>query len=1494
MSNSLKMLKRLDSFDKRNPPKFIENQNLQNILNAKLQDEAKQLAIKQKYNVYRLLILIDVSIFGKDGTDYINYINDTSPASTYDIVKFSGDNTLPQVFKYNYNLGYRCFLTCSTGSFGLANYCVPFFQNNQDTILFSTNSTKFFDEGFLPYNIIRLSVNDKDTTKYIVSKILYNYNTLISQNSSLEQLYQPISSNNIQNNSNTYDLSPVFSKVVYIYTEKDEFGNYDTYALGYKEQLTEAINSENNLITLESFMITDDNFVLPQRLKDLLSENPVSNKGFKNSLKTMFIINTVSPKKILTLFNELYMYDNYFIFGDSFSTKHFTSKYSFNYAIIPIGNFSYEGYKICGLISKTRGYYFSPFLYSISDITLKFIPQYKKMVSLNQNMKTIINTLKKIEFIVHNNYWYERKIFTYYVGKNPNNPTDITNAFYNYYIFFEYKFNPLTIGTFETQSDIEIIIDNDSNEPNSISLFEFGWNSRNSVVQDLLKDIPISFNFYNNSMIKDWLLKLEESIGGSRNNSYVNGYKNHTPLYFELWRSHDAHFSIMTVDIDYNIVMEYFVQKNYNINQTIKINRNCYKDAGINNDVPIDNLLYDETEDITIDFDTGEINGQNLTNYTIMMYFKGNRYKKSFNGLSTDYLAPLIINVNIIPTFIYTKYKIDDFVYCLNNDILGRVISVNNNYQDITIQPYLTITEDTSFSHSVIKNFDAQPILSNQINTKLYSNLDNSKLVDYTNWSVFRKNMFIRSIFMNTIINDDSIEINSITFNNFVENLIATIYQPIKETVSFTFSTYNNWLIWKNKMNDSKNNNNLQSRLFWEMCRSNSLEIVEKTIELNIIMNNNESKIYKINEYVDIERKIYSDFNTYDSSETILLPIIFSTTDIKPVDIIDKPIIYLQYFIGNEYKTNFNGITESYYSPVLININIVPIIIYTEYKINDYVILKDSDGNITSQIGRVLSIYNNNTIIEVEYYNTVLNETDTIYVKSSRTVLNVGQNNIILFNNNQTIINLDIIGNIKSGNNIDSLKIKSIIIQDSLFNSNSIHFDYFNTLYNDIIIENEVNDFFLTFSNLSSFNNFKNSINNEVFKLTRHTPVFFELWMQQSNLIKPINVNINYELIMNDLVPNIYTINETINLNREIIDINNNTIGTENFSINIIFNTENIMPSDILNSNLIYVNYFNGNKYLKFNKITNFYSPIIVSINILPISISDTFKINDFVICDKQICKIIDINNNFKNIQLKYYSITKIDKNNNNIYIIQTLLNKIVSSNIILPYKKYYEMNIIDKSEWGAFDTYNFIKINDMINTDIILKDSISFGNTTLQNFNSNKEVFDGIKHNFNITMLNETIFINFKKFVNSSITFDNFNHTPLFFEIYRSHSTLINPLLLEIDYNLKMSQSSAIYQIVKQISFIRNVYDNIGIYISNVNLVSTENDNIIIDITTPLITSNDILNNPIIFVKYFKGHKYINSFTNINEYYYSPIVVKIKIIPYLENTKVELLDINV
>jgi hypothetical protein len=1495
----IKLTTRVNAFEKRNPSEFLRQLFIKEQLKAKKEKEERELLLKQKINKSRLVILYDTKLDDKDGLEYMKFITDET--TNYSVIFYNGSEKIISAIEEQYNLGFRLFLSPTIDSNTLYYYCISLCEKYKDMLLISTNSTTYFENGTLPYNIIRTASNDKEMITYITDVLLYDLSYLTED--ILPQYRYPISDTSYyyDNSGNVLEFQPpLFSKLVYVYTEQDSNGNLDFYSNNYLKELSEYITLTD--ITFKTFKIQHDDLTFSQELKDLLAENPVSDYNeFLTSSKTMFILNSSSPEKILSLLDEEYMYDNYFIFSDVFLNKKYSSKYKFNYALIPSANYSFDGFKLAGIIPGIEGRYISPYIYSTSDIILKLLPYYTQHVNQNANLNStslivsFIEKLKAIKFIINNNEWYEKKIFTYYVETTEG---DETNTQYNRHIFYKYKFNPITSGNFTEDNDIIKLLSDDSTyvdvDPsnyfmNPISLTNFGWNSRNDVIFTA-QDISLNtFIFNDKKNFKNWVDEIDKSVGGNRKDSTIYGNNNHTALIFEIWRSHDPNFKIIETDIEYDLVLDYTNEIiEHNINKTITINRDCFKNAGINGVILEDNYLETETDEIIID-ENVTLNKSDLlysknksVTYCIIKYFKGTKYINSFNGLSIPYYAPIIINVKINTSILLTRFKVDDFVTYTKNNTLGKIRSISNNYREILIDNYLQVNE--------IQDTHLYLIKDNTSFTTDYSELilnDASLIIDYTDWKVFKKNLFIRSTFMDSIINTDANQTNVLIYNTFLDKKYVS--QAIKDNLSITFSTYNNWNLWKNKMENSKNNNNLQTEIFWEMYRSNKLTHLEQSIDVGLIMKSYRSQVYSINTNVEVTRKKYTDLNgTLESEENVIIPISFKTSDILPTDVIGKPIIYVEYFSGHEYSFNdeytFDGINEKYLSPLVININIIPDIIVTEYKVNDYVVFYDNDTQ-TEKICKVLSVSTDNLLTEILIFDTIVNN-NTFYIKNfNNDTLNVKQEQIYLYSleYNYKIINLDEIANLISDKNINITNeemIDLMIIADNN-NLDKVLITEFFRVYNDNVVELIKNNYFITFTNNTIFNSWKEKLNEEYIKTNNHTPIFFELIRSHDIQIEPLSINIDYRLQMDYLKPSAYNILRTLNLTRKIFDSSlNNFVSNEAFTMDLNFTTQTILPSNI-SSNIIYVQYFKGNKYLQYNELVNYYSPLIVEVNIIPIYITDGMEKNEFVVYNQKIYRITNFSENFENVYLQLYSI--VEMSTTKIYIKEgtetQLTLSLLNNNNILPYIKGNPQELIDITEWGVFKINNIITPSDNIVSTIVVPDTSTKIITNLDDFNLNKNVFSGIKSDFTITMQNENILIDFKKFINASITFDRVNHSQLFFEIWRSHEFLL-PLTIQIDYSLQMTPEQSKYKIIKTIPFTRNIYSTIN----NNNIDSTENDSLDIHIETPLITPSDILNVPLIVVKYFKGHKYIQNFTNISEAYYSPVLVKINITSYLKN----------
>jgi hypothetical protein len=200
---------RLQKFVRRNISNSTEEQSAIDE-RLRLVNEAKLLKQKQLANRPKLAILFNPTTYPPDALNLMNYIKDDTTASRFSIINYTN---LSSTLEEQYNLGFRFFASPTIGSFELYTYCIPFCNKYPDALLFTTYSTQYFEDGVLPFNIIRSSVNDKDLAHYIVNEVLYKVHTLTKESAPV--YYEPISYLSLDN------TSPIFRKIVYIYTEKE-------------------------------------------------------------------------------------------------------------------------------------------------------------------------------------------------------------------------------------------------------------------------------------------------------------------------------------------------------------------------------------------------------------------------------------------------------------------------------------------------------------------------------------------------------------------------------------------------------------------------------------------------------------------------------------------------------------------------------------------------------------------------------------------------------------------------------------------------------------------------------------------------------------------------------------------------------------------------------------------------------------------------------------------------------------------------------------------------------------------------------------------------------------------------------------------------------------------------------------------------------------------------------------------------------------------------
>jgi hypothetical protein len=596
-------------------------------------------SLKVRNGSPKILVLYNDVNATPDTKLFISYLKNYIKNTSY-LVDFShspNNSELPNVLKCKYNANYRCFILLSVGSANLLNYCVPFFRNNRDTICFSTFSTFNFEPGVLPFNVIRTSVNDQDLVRYICKDILYKFRELAGP-SNIYDAYQnlPISTGY----SLTGEALPVFNKIVYIYTESDAIGNPDIYSSGYLDGLMQAISPDPN-ITIETFLITNDNFTLSDLAVQRLTENPVSSDSYISNSKTIFFINSITPNKILSLLTSEDMYDNYFMLSDSYASVAITSPFPIKHGIMPIGNFSFAGYKFAGLIASPTGYSISPQILSVVDLIVDMSPIYAKYMSERQTIETIKifkSKLEELKFIVDKNYWFERKIFTYFSTSVLVNGF---NTLMSKYIFFQFKFNPLTSGTFISPDEVTTVISNDVLDVYAKDLYTF---QNESYVRYVFATIGSTDRFilmmgseleYNN-----FVDELNVSVGGSRLNRFVRGNQRHTPMMFEMWNSHDPRFVPARLSCTIDLLVFANVRTVHTIIANIPMTQYTFDTWGEKWSIDTHPGVQTGNVNFSINIETDPLSPEELTNgITYVQYFSGHIYKGhgSVNGYTSDH-----------------------------------------------------------------------------------------------------------------------------------------------------------------------------------------------------------------------------------------------------------------------------------------------------------------------------------------------------------------------------------------------------------------------------------------------------------------------------------------------------------------------------------------------------------------------------------------------------------------------------------------------------------------------------------------------------------------------------------------------------------------------------------------------------------------------------------------------------------------------------------------
>jgi hypothetical protein len=428
------------------------NKNLLNIINCLLCKNIKlndEILNRENRIIQAIECIINKKMFLRNNKRILIFTNSSknkfielinwmiSNQITLDIVDIiTYDISIPplDIIQKYYNLGYKCFLGNQTSGelLSMINYLS---ENKDNLIYFNSSSTspfynKITEDNFeeLPTNVIRTAIIDDELCYRLLNDFLYN-NTL----------YILLKLGNNNKLAEPLEISG-FTNLCYIYQPS----SYTTNFLTALEISNNGLQNSFNLIVYE---ISQTQTSLPQDLIDILNSNPISNENYKNSEKTLFILNSSTPQLLLTLFNQQSYADNYILFTDAFFFDYkLNTDIDFYYSLILMGNYSQMGYKYSKFVDETQN--ISPLSLGLIDVLVHFSIIYKNKSNLS--IPDLLTFLKSIELIKYSELnkrtsWFIEYEMIYHMFN-----TELIKNFNYELLAFENEYNPKTMGIIQT------------------------------------------------------------------------------------------------------------------------------------------------------------------------------------------------------------------------------------------------------------------------------------------------------------------------------------------------------------------------------------------------------------------------------------------------------------------------------------------------------------------------------------------------------------------------------------------------------------------------------------------------------------------------------------------------------------------------------------------------------------------------------------------------------------------------------------------------------------------------------------------------------------------------------------------------------------------------------------------------------------------------------------------------------------------------------------
>lgn len=688
-SNIGRMSSRIDQFDRRNNRnntiKLLPKEVLQRII-----------VIMDSYSSKKSVEFVKLIINSKSVINNVDMYNGPCKETKIGTTQI---NNLSELLQFFYDKGYRMFISnnYSSDTYSAFNWI----KSHNDVIIFNTFSTVATDNFLnnIPKNLIRTSVHDLDMLRYFIDKVLINFYKYISSDGN-ETISLPLS-------KTIPDHCP-FSIIVYIYEPS-------IYATGYLNNLqnlinaTNAINSQNSI---ELVSIKLENGLLSELAKYYLTFNNVSNSRYMDSLdKPLIIFNSENPDSLFKYLDDQRYYDNYTLFGDTFSVDTFKTMYDFTYAFVNVSNFSDIGYRFSYLVDETQS--LSPQTLNIYNI-------------LSQCGNIFMTAIIKNKF-VFNSYYFIDLLNNYFIISNG----DWTEKYVNVY-----KYITSTLNNKITGSNLELLCSYHQWNPNAIVVYSASSTVLNYNHMDMGND---SNTYFQNTQrienikpnIDDFLDNVVEYYISENNvtiySNFLEGnYKNNLPTHmftkYYIYKS-TIKYKIPVIVLEPIVISKVILKDKYVLaeGETNSVLEIPIQIPSIEYDTKVyyyDTITEEFINILTDNYLEETYDGIDLTledsspNIKLHLY-RGNllnvgTYDENTNIFTTieKIRGYVLQDININWLIIETEYAVGDNIIVKNSGNMGTITGISENKYVITVL-LEDHTEETTYNQTeIIKMID--------------------------------------------------------------------------------------------------------------------------------------------------------------------------------------------------------------------------------------------------------------------------------------------------------------------------------------------------------------------------------------------------------------------------------------------------------------------------------------------------------------------------------------------------------------------------------------------------------------------------------------------------------------------------------------------------------------------------------------------------------------------------------------------------------------------